>query len=157
MSDYARNVVGTLFQRTVFKLLLAKGKITREMVAMLSNWRLFGFHVFCGNRISPSDETAMKNLARYIIRASFSREHMHSLDQEGKGIYMAKDGKKTKIFPALEWLAVMCSHIPNRGEQMVRYYGFYSNVSYYSSNKRQSEVLKRKNMKIFNVLKSILD
>ena len=24
----------------------------------------------------------------------------------------------------LEWLAAMCSHIPNRGEQMVRYYGY---------------------------------
>jgi hypothetical protein len=23
----------------------------------------------------------------------------------------------------------MCSHVPNKGEQMVRYYGFYSNVS----------------------------
>ena len=71
MSDYARNVVETLFQRTAFKMLLAKGKITREMVAMLSNGRLFGFHVFCGNRISPNDETAMENLARYIIRASY--------------------------------------------------------------------------------------
>jgi hypothetical protein len=30
----------------------------------------------------------------------------------------------TKNFPALEWLAAMCSHIPNRGEQMVRYYGY---------------------------------
>ena len=29
----------------------------------------------------------------------------------------------------MEWLAAMCSHIPNRGEQMVRYYGYYSNVS----------------------------
>ena len=34
-----------------------------------------------------------------------------------------------KIFDALEWLAAMCSHVPNKGEQMVRYYGFYSNVS----------------------------
>ena len=31
-------------------------------------------------------------------------------------------------FDALEWLAAMCSHVPNRGEQMVRYYGHYSNV-----------------------------
>ena len=31
-------------------------------------------------------------------------------------------------FPASEWMAAMCSHIPNRGEQMVRYYGYYSNV-----------------------------
>ena len=43
--------------------------------------------------------------------------------------------KKCKNFPAMEWLAatrdlqVMCSHIPNRDEQMVRYYGYYSNVS----------------------------
>ena len=29
----------------------------------------------------------------------------------------------------MEWLAAMCSHIPNRGEQMVRYYGYYSNVA----------------------------
>jgi len=46
-----------------------------------------GFHVFCGNRISPDDETAMENLARTIIWASFSQERMQYLD-----------------------------HIPNRGE-----------------------------------------
>jgi hypothetical protein len=36
-----------------------------------------------GNRISPNDVTAMENLARYIIRASFSQERMQYLDQEG--------------------------------------------------------------------------
>jgi len=71
----------------------------------------------------------MENLARYIIRASFSQERMKYLDQEGTVVYISKDGKKTKIFLAMEWLAAMCSHIPNKGEQMVRYYGFYSNVS----------------------------
>jgi hypothetical protein len=62
---------------------------------------------------------------------------MTYLDHEATVIYKAKsipggrsgDGKDQKVFPALEWLAAMCSHIPNRGEQMVRYYGFYSNVS----------------------------
>jgi hypothetical protein len=34
------------------------------MIAMLSAWKHSGFHVFCGNRISPNDETAMENLAR---------------------------------------------------------------------------------------------
>jgi len=34
-----------------------------------------------------------------------------------------------KAFDALEWLAAMCSLVPNKGEQMVRYYGYYSNVS----------------------------
>jgi len=71
----------------------------------------------------------MENLARYIIRASFSQERMKCLDQEGSVVYTAKVGKSQKIFPALEWLAAMCSHIPNKGEQMVRYYGHYSNVA----------------------------
>jgi hypothetical protein len=29
----------------------------------------------------------------------------------------------------MQALAAMCSHVPNKGEQMVRYYGYYSNVA----------------------------
>jgi len=126
----------TIFRHKVLRMLLNRGKITKEMIAMLSTWRHSGFHVFCGNRISPKDDTAMENLARYIIRASFSQERMHCLDQQGKVVHMSKDGRTSKSLPALEWLAAMCSHIPNRGEQMVRYYGHYSNVS---RGKRQKE------------------
>jgi len=32
------------------------------------------FNVFCGPRIQPGNKEAIKNLARYIIRASFSQE-----------------------------------------------------------------------------------
>ncbi|HAM41455.1 MAG TPA: hypothetical protein DCP69_08995 [Candidatus Omnitrophica bacterium] len=35
-----------------------------------------------------------------------------------------------------EWMDAMCSHISNRGEQMMRYYVYYSNVS---RGKRQKE------------------
>jgi hypothetical protein len=110
-------------------MLLAKAKIAEEMIRMLSSWRHSGFNVYCGNRISPLDETAMENLARHIIRASFSQERMTYLDQEATVVYTAKDGKDTNVFPAMEWLAAMCSHIPNKGEQMVRCYGHCSNVS----------------------------
>lgn len=77
----------------------------------------------------------MENLARYIIRASFSRERMtyipaqDSTDGTAKVIYTSKDGKTSKTFDALDWLAQLVTHIPNRGEQMVRYYGYYSNKS----------------------------
>ncbi len=47
---------------------------------------------------------------------------------ESQVVYRSKDGKNEKTFDALEWLAAMCSHVPNKGEQMVRYYGYYSNV-----------------------------
>ncbi len=120
---------GIFDRHNVFKILLAKGKITQELVDMLMSWRHSGFNVFCGPRIQPGDDQAMENLARYIIRASFSQERMTYIAEESKVIYQSKDGKQEKVFDALEWLAAMCSHVPDKGEQMVRYYGFYSNVS----------------------------
>jgi hypothetical protein len=39
------------------------------------------------------------------------------------------DGSRTQSFDACEWLAAMCSHVPNKGEQMASYYGYYSNAS----------------------------
>jgi hypothetical protein len=114
-----------IFRHKVFTMLLSKGKITQDMVDMLMSWRHSGFNVFCGSRIQPGDENAMENLARYIIRASFSQERMAYIPEESEVIYRSKDGKEEKVFDALEWLAAMCSHVPNKGEQMVRYYGYY--------------------------------
>ena len=54
---------------------------------------------------------------------------MTYIPEESKVVYKSKDAKKEKTFDALEWLAAMASHVPNKGEQMVRYYGYYSNVS----------------------------
>ena len=71
----------------------------------------------------------MENLARYIILASFSQERMVYFPEDSKVVYRSKDGKEEKVFDTLEWLAAMGSHVLNKGEQMVRYYGHYSNVS----------------------------
>ena len=90
-----------IFRHKVLRMLLSKGKITRELIAMLSTWRHSGFHVFCGNRISPNDETAVENLARYIIRVSFSQERMQYPDREGKVVYTSNNGRTGKSFPAL--------------------------------------------------------
>jgi hypothetical protein len=67
--------------------------------------------------------------------AAFSQERMtyvapqDSLGGIAKVVYESKDGKTSKTFEALDWLAQLTTHIPNKGEQMVRYYGFYSNKS----------------------------
>ena len=52
-----------------------------------------------------------------------------SKDGIARVIYEAKDGKGSKTFTALNWLAQLVTHIPNKGEQLVRYYGYYSNKS----------------------------
>jgi hypothetical protein len=43
-------------------------------------------------------------------------------------IYKSKDGTNSKEFDAVDFIASLASHIPNMGEQTVRYFGYYSNV-----------------------------
>ncbi|MFH1082657.1 MAG: hypothetical protein V1751_04625 [Pseudomonadota bacterium] len=66
--------LGKLFRYKVFKMLVSRKKITEDLVDMMKGWRHSGFNVFCSPRIQPCEEEAMENLARYIIRASFSQE-----------------------------------------------------------------------------------
>ncbi len=40
---------------------------------------------------------------------------MSYLREEAKVVYESKDGKHEKVFNALEWLAAMTSHIPEKG------------------------------------------
>jgi hypothetical protein len=54
-------------------------------------------NVFCGPRIRPHDEKAMDNLARYIVRTSFSQEKMTYVPQDSKVLYQSKDGKEEKV------------------------------------------------------------
>jgi len=124
-----------LFRYEVFKMLKAEGKITDVIIEDMKNWRHSGFNVYCGNAIWPHNQEGLENLARYIIRASFSQERMtyvavqDTSDRIAKVIYQSKDAKTVKTFDAMDWLAQLVTHIPNKGEQMVRYYGFYSNKS----------------------------
>jgi hypothetical protein len=57
---------------------------------------------------------------------------MTDIPEESKVLYQSKDGKEEKAFDALEWLVRHggCSHIPDKGEQMVRYCGYYKWLSW---------------------------
>ena len=118
-----------IFRHKVLKMLLAKGKITQDMIELLDKWRHSGFNVFFGPRILARQEKSMENLARYINWASFFQERMTYHRETRHVEYKSKGGSQTKVFDVLEWLAAMCSHVPNKGEQMARYYGYYSNVA----------------------------
>ena len=55
-----------------------------------------------GSKILPREDEAAENLARYIFRASFSRERMTYLPEESKGICESKDGKEEKVFDIIQ-------------------------------------------------------
>jgi hypothetical protein len=122
------------FQYEVLKMLKKEGKINDAIIENMLSWRHTGFHVHVGGRIRPEDETALGNLAKYIVRASFSRDRMTYVPAEiandgvAKVVYRSKDDRTEKTFDALDWLARLVVHIPNRYEQLVRY-GYYSNKS----------------------------
>jgi hypothetical protein len=124
-----------LFRYEVLKMLKAEDKIKDAVIENMLSWRHSGFNVYCGPTIWPNNDQGLEDLARYIIRACFSQERMiylpakDALDGLAKVIYRSKDGRTSKTFAALDWLAQLVTHIPNKGEQMVRYYGYYSNKS----------------------------
>ena len=93
------------FQYEVLKMLKKEGGINDAVVENMLSRRHAGFNVHIGGRIWPEEETALENLAKYIVRASLSQERMlcipaeKSADGSAKVVYQSKDGKteQTKI------------------------------------------------------------
>ncbi len=48
-------------------MLKGEGKINRELIEKLMNWRHSGFRVHAGNRIARDDRDGQKAVAEYIL------------------------------------------------------------------------------------------
>jgi len=63
----------------------------------------------------------------------FSQEKMTYQQDSQTVLYRSKMNPNLRrnfaVFPVLDWILAITAHIPNKGEQLVRYYGYYSNVS----------------------------
>ena len=100
-------------------MLKAEGKIADGLIEKLMNWRHSGFNVYCGDAIWPHNEEGLENLARYIIRASFSQEQMtyipahESSDGTAKVIYESKGGNTKETFDALDWFRLGGTYHPH--------------------------------------------
>ena len=73
----------------------------------------------------------MEDLAQYILRNPFSVEKMTLESPWDTVIYRsslnAKINSNFEVFTLTDFLAAITQHIPDKGAQMVRYYGWYSN------------------------------
>ncbi|MCI0603703.1 transposase [bacterium] len=113
-----------------------KGLIGPELIAKMRTWRHSGFHVYVGPSILQKEDVVRVGL--YIVRAPASSSRLQ-LTQDGLLKYLAKGSlsndrcdtlfePKGQIFDSLEWIAKVTSHIPEKGSQLVHYYGAYSNA-----------------------------
>jgi len=98
--SHRRSIVSPALRRTSWmaNMTVKQGKITEEMIRVLSAWKHSWFHVFCGNRISPSDDKAMENLVRYIIWALFSQERMQIWIRRGRSFIRPRIKKRQARF-----------------------------------------------------------
>jgi len=122
-----------LFRASVLKMLLKEGWIDNSFIKMIMTWRHnSGFSVHNEVRIQPGDSKGIENLAQYIIRNTFSLAKLSYIENTGIVIYRSKmshggNKKNFRTFSALEFMAAITQHIPDRLAQMVRYLGWYSN------------------------------
>ena len=64
-----------------------------------------------------------------MIRAVLSLERLAFLEPEGKvGYRYGQDAAGLEMMDYLEFIARATSHIPDKGQVMVRYYGLYANA-----------------------------
>jgi len=68
-------------------------------------------------------------VGKYMIRSLLSLKGLSFNESEGKVCYQyAKQSSEQERMDYLEFIARATSHIPDKGQVMVRYYGLYSNA-----------------------------
>ena len=126
-----------LYRHEVMRMLQDEGLLTEERSELLLSWRHTGFSVHNRVRVEPEDQPAVERLARYIMRPPISLERMQ-WSGDGELFYQPKGGHDgraralgdgTDAFDPGELLARVIMHIPEPRRHLVRYYGWYSNVS----------------------------
>jgi len=140
----AKPLLLAAWQTKVFELLLAAGKIDQPTVDEMRTWPHSGFSVDNSVYLPAHDTAALERLAQYILRCPFSLARVVRLTNDGSVIYRAeqqrcrrfpgpasanlRSGPKRnfQIFTALDFLAEVTQHVPDKGEHLVRYYGWYS-------------------------------
>ena len=102
------------------------------MTRKLLGWRHSGFGLHNAVRIGATDSEGRRAVAEYILRAPFSLDKLRYQAMTGTIVYQSKMHpvlrRNFEVFSACDWLAALTAHIPNAGEHLVRYYGWYSNV-----------------------------
>ena len=132
-----------LFRVRVIQMLVKEELLAPEMARKLLGWKHSGFSVHNGKPLRRDDAAGLERVAQYIIRNPFSEQKMVYNAENGTVIYRSRMHAKTKrnfeIFSAEEFIAAITQHIPDKGFQMVRYYGWYSNRARGERAKREAE------------------
>jgi hypothetical protein len=119
------------FRRAVLAFLVKNGALSEELRQRMLGWRHSGFSAHNEVRVKAEDAQGRRKLAGYMLRAPMSLAKMSYDAATGSVIYRSKMHASLKrnfqVMNGAEWLELLCRHIPDRYEHLVRYVGWYSN------------------------------
>jgi len=88
----------------------------------LLSWRHTGFSVHSKVRAKTREEA--ERVGKSMIRSLLSLERLTFDEKEGKVCYRyGKEGEEVERMDYLEFIARVTSHIPDKGQVMIRYFG----------------------------------
>jgi len=121
--------LGEIFAREVLGFLVRKELLSPEWGERILSWRHTGFNVRSLVRTKTKPEA--ERVGKYMIRPVLALERLTFLELDGKvGYRWGRDGagQETEVMDYLEVIARVTSHILDKGQVMVRYYGLYANA-----------------------------
>lgn len=119
--------LAAIFAREVLADLVRWELLSPEWAERILSWRHTGFSVHSKVRAKTSVEA--ERAGKYMIRPLLSLERLSLDEKEGQVCYRYWEGAgELERMDYLEFIARVTSHIPDKGEVMVRYYGLYANA-----------------------------
>ena len=116
-----------IFTHKVFSLLLRKKLIGLPLVQKILSWRHTGFNVH--SQVRAESKSEAETVGKYMIRPLLSLKRLLFDETAGKVRYQySRHGSQEESMDYLEFIARVTSHIPDKGQVMIRYYGLYSNA-----------------------------
>jgi len=135
VSNFNDALLTEFFSREVFSLLLRKQLINLSLVQKVLRWRHTGFNVH--SRVRTKTRQEAERVGRYMIRPILSLKKLSFDETEGKVSYQYGKGRaEEEWMDYLEFIARVTSHISDKGQVTVRYYGLYSNAHIGKMRKR---------------------
>jgi hypothetical protein len=111
-----------LFAREVLDFLVHQELLSPEWAERLLSWRHKGFNVH--SRVRAKTKPEAERVGKYMIRPLLSLERLSFSEKEGQVCYRyGKEARDLERMDYLEFIARVTSHIPDKGQVTVRYYG----------------------------------
>ncbi len=118
------------FRRAVLRLFVRRGLFEEDQAQGMLQWPHSGFQVHAGVGVPEDDRAFALRVARYCARNPVALERLTDDPGVEQVTYRSDktDGPTagTATVDPLEFLARVVTHIPNPGQVMQRYYGWYA-------------------------------